>query len=381
MNKKKNEIDEDEGINSFLEEDEDTQGGNKVSFQLDIFGNTITDMDDDVELELPESENQKPEPQVVVEDDAPEEEDSFEEEEVETKKKEELEAKRKSRAKDRIKNLAQEKRELQNLVNKQNQELAQIKAEYDETTTTYAKVELERLISDVARLEARLKTAANDGDGEAIASITKQLVDSQGHIRHLQGLADRAPQNQPEYKNTPPQQSELSEAAEDWAMGKEFIINNDEYRDLTKEQRKKISPLRQAMADTARQLLSEGFTNDDPLFYEEMDIRLASKFDYYEALANEGLDALEYNHSESGKTDNGASGETGKPQEPNKAKNVPAKGPSRSSSPNLNSSSKDSNKVVITPEMHKYWKNHLSKHMTLKEYALEIKKDQQRTKF
>lgn len=379
-------IEVDDSLNDFLGEDGgDLTASNRVSFQLDTDGSVLGDVGE-VEMEIEGEEEIKNE-EIIIPDELkpeskPEEEEEPEEEKAEKQKKEK---KRKSRAKERIKSLSDDKRTLENVIAKQNQEMEALRAEYNETTSTYAKVELERLTADVARLEVALKDAAENGDGEKIASITKQLIDSQGHIKHLQNVADKPSAQKPQPTVKPEQLTDngMSDVAEDWMDGKEFLINNEEYASLDLSQRKKLSPVRQEMANVARQLLTEGFSNSDSIFYEEMDIRLASKFDFYEALALDGLDALEYNHSESDNTsDNDASGETEKPRTSNKSKNVPAKGPSRSSSSNLNSQSKDSNKVTITKEMHKYWQNHLEPNgISLKEYAIEIKKDQQREKF
>jgi hypothetical protein len=381
----------DESLNDFLEDDNDNPSSNRVSFQLDTDGTPIGEIED-VEVELEENEEDKyvekeedsevDEPQDSGEDEDTESVDS-EEERKKAEEAEKAEKKRKSRAKERIKQQNAKIKELENFIATQNAEMEAIKAEYDETTSTYAKVELERLTADVARLEAALKAAAEDGDGEKIASITKQLIESQSHIRHLQNVADTPEKQKPQPQKTQSSSNQgLSEAAEEWTEGKEFLINNDEYASLDIEQRKKLSPVRQEMANIARQLLAEGFSNADPVFYEEMDIRLSGKFDFYEALASDGLDALNYTHSESENSDNDASGETEKPRTTNKSKNVPAKGPSRSSSPNSNSQNKGSNKVVIDKEMYRYWKNHLEPHgITLQDYALEIKKDNQRQKF
>lgn len=376
---------QDEEFNEFLDDSEDGSSSNKVSFQLDSDGNVIGDVEDtEVEVVLPSEEEPievTPEVESPVEEEAAEEPEAVKKEE----KKKKTEKKRKSRAKERIKQQNSQIKQLEGVIAVQTEEMAKLRAEYDETTSTYAQVELERLTGDVAVLEANLKRAAEDGDAEAIAKITSQLVQSQTHIQNLQKVVDNPePSGTPKQsQNTaPPAQAGLSEAAEDWTEGKEFLINNDDYKELTVEQRKKLSPVRQAMADTARQLLAEGFTNDDPMFYEEMDIRLGNKFDFYEGLAEDGLDALEYTNSDKESIPNDASGETEKPQKSNKSKNVPAKGASRSSSPNLEASANSKNKVVITQDMHKYWKNHLEPNgITLQEYAQEILKDQQRTKF
>jgi hypothetical protein len=383
------EIQDGDGLDDFLSDDDGgNETSNKVSFQIDVDGNTIQEDEGDLELEVTETGDVIIEEEPIEEDPAPVAEEDNREDEEKRKKAEATEKKRKSRAKQRIQDLNEKNRQLEMVLEQQNAQMEKLQSEYDETTSTYAKVELERLTADVARLEAQLKRAAEDNDGEAIASVTKQLIDSQTHIRNLQSMvnADKKTGNNsaqaqnPQPNTREPQSSSLSEAAEDWTLGKEFIINNDEYRELTVDQRKLVSPVRQEMANVARQLLQEGFSNTDPIFYEEMDIRLTSKFDYYEALANDGVDALEYINSDKGSNPDDTSGETEKPQKANKAKKVPAKGASRSSSPNLNNSTK-SNKVVITKEMHNYWKNHLQRHMTLEEYALEVKKDQQRTKF
>ena len=359
----------------------------KDPIRIDFDGTVLDTPEEEIELELPEElKGTLNAEEVVIEEPAenPEVEEVIqgrtEEEEEEARKKQEAEKKRKSRAKARIKEQNSRIKELESVIAQQQQQMQTLQTQHDETTSTYAKVELERLTADVARLEAALKQAAENGDGEAIAATTKQLIESQTHIKNLQAMADAAPAAEP--AQAPKQQASapaLSAAAEDWSDGKEFLIDNEEYKALTLDQRKVLSPIRHDMAQIAGQLLNEGFANDDPIFYEEMDIRLAAKYDIYEALASDGLDALDYKNSEQESTPNDASGETEKPQKSNKSKNVPTKGASRSSSPNL--SSKSPNKVTMSPEDYKYWKNHLQKHLTLEEYALEMLKDQQRSKF
>jgi hypothetical protein len=380
MKKDKKHVDDE--LEIFLEgSDEAVDGGSgRVSFQLDVDGVEIGQPElPEIEIDLESEDNTE---EVAVDDSAQEEQEPV----VKTPAPEvdEAETKRKSRARERIKDLHNKVKQLEAVVNSQNKELQEVKSAYDETTSTYAKVELERLIADTAVLEAKLKTAAEDGDGAAIAAITRQLVDSQTNIRNLQNFQNNQPKETTKKQQTQqPQSSSLSEAAEDWMLGKEFLINNDEYKGLSKDQRKILQPVRQEMAIIARDLLQEGFENHDPFFFEEMDIRLSSKFPFYERLATEGLDALSYlNSDENTNSPNGTSGETEKPQIADKSKNVPTKGPSRSS-PQSTTQKKASgpNKVRMTQEMYNYWENHLQRHMTLEEYAQQIVKDQQRTKF
>lgn len=375
---------ENNGIDDFLGDDSRGNSSTKVSFQLDTDGNMMDDLSDGIEVQLEEPPEVPPEVEMQEEEREPEPSGPQLKPKPEKDVKKDEDKKRKSRATQRIKEQNAQIKELKAALEGQNKQMQKLQSDYDETTSTYAKVELERLTSDAARLEADLKRAADEGDGEKIAKVTKQLIESQTHIKNLQNFTAKPLEKK---EGAPPQTQhqatpELSQAAEDWSLGKEFIIDNDEYRELSVEQRKLVSPVRQEMANVARQLLQEGFSNADPIFYEEMDIRLGSKFNYYEALANDGLDALSYINSDGKNTSaNDASGETEKPQKVDKSKNVPVKGPTRSSSPNSTSQKVNSNKVVITKGMHDYWKKHLQKHMTLQEYAQEIRKDQQRTKF
>ena len=378
------EVEIEDSLEDFLSDDNNASdtSDTKVSFQLDMDGNTVDNIELDEEEVTVEIENKEPQPKVQTAKPEPKVEPEPEPED--TSKQEAVEKKRKSRAKERIKTLNEKVKEQERTIAAQNQQMESMHKEFTETTSTYTKVELERLTADVARLEADLKVAADNGDGERIAAITKQLIESQGHIRNLQNSVNKestAPAQTTPAQPTAPAESSLSDAAEDWMLGKEFLVDNDEYRDLTPEQRKKLSPVRQEMAAIAKQLSGEGFSPNDPLFFEEMDFRLSAKFDFYEGLAEDGLDALEYKNSETDpKSDNDASGETEKPQNSNKSKNVPAKGPSRSSSPNLSAS--NPNKVTMTQDMYSYWKKHLEPNgITLQEYAIEIKKDQQRGKF
>jgi hypothetical protein len=166
-------------------------------------------------------------------------------------------------------------------------------------------------------------------------------------------------------KEVQKQEGGIPEAALDWSIGKEYLVNNNDYLSLPKEKRVKLSPLRSAVRALVPELTQEGFDVNDPTFYEELDIRLAAKFDFYDALANEGISVLDSNSETS-------SGETVKPQvKTEKSKSIPVKSPSPS-----NSVSKHTGKQVrISKDEYSFWKRHLEHEgVTLEQYAEEKRK-------
>ena len=193
------EVQIDDATANFLGDEPQDTSKTKVSFQIDTDGNPNIP-DDDVEVVIADEEPEPtPEPEEIIEP------EPTPEPEV---KVDEKDKKRKSRAKDRIKQLSKRNSELTRAMETQQKELAQLKSEYYDTTSTYAKMELERLTADVALLEVNLSRAVEDGDEAKITKITEQLVDSQMSLQRLQKVVE-SPQPSPEQVQQPQAPAEV----------------------------------------------------------------------------------------------------------------------------------------------------------------------------
>lgn len=369
-----NDVDINSSVEDFLADDTSTAGSNKISFTVE------DDEPEEVIVNVEEPEPKETDVEIIDEEESEKKPIKTPEVLDEPQKKEKVEAneekQRKSRAKERIKQLAEDKKSLQQQLDQQRAETEAIRKEYSETTTMYMKAEMDRLTKELDNIQNRLTKASEEGDAVTVANLTSSLIDTRAKLSQLQSVKSPESGEQAPQKTQTKQSVNIPLAAEDWAIGKEFILENEDYKNLSLEQRKKISPIRQAMPSIIQQLMQEGFAPDDSLFYEELDIRLSNRFDYYEKLAKDGLDALEYNQSD----ENDSSGKTETPKvnqtSQEKSKKVPVSGPSHSS-PNTNSKSQ---KIKLTQGDVSYWKKHLSKHITLEEYAKEMQKDQEQQK-
>lgn len=255
------------------------------------------------------------------------------------------------------------------------QENAQIKAELEkersskaEITSTFAKRMVETLTGQLKALRLEKISAAQDQDPERTVQLEDAIDAVQAELAKFNEFADT-----PAPKKEPAQTSGIPAAATDWSEGKEFLINNDEYLKIPKEQRGKIAKLRAAIKTHAKDLIEEGFDTHDPAFYEEIDLRLEDAFPFYQKLASEGLSALEYSDD--------ASGETEKPRiksATDKAKQIPVKGPSVGSSVSTKDSAPQrGTKVTLTKEDLGFY-NRVLKHngVSLQEFAAEKLKRQ-----
>lgn len=388
------------------------ENGEFIDHQKDtnIFNEAEEDVDDTV-FENPEDDNDE----VFVDVDSGEMVDAPEEEEdQQTKKtltlpeekpdKKEEKPKKDSSSQKRIRQLARKQKQLEEELRKAREENTKWQSQVYETQSTYAKMELQRLEKELINMQESLQRAIEDGDSTRTAEITSNLAKTHQDISALKHyVQDDAPksvqgQNNVNSQNNTSSSSEgvsLSEAAEEWMLGKEFILDNNEYKNLDVQARKKLSPVRREMTKVARELLAEGFANDDPSFYEEMDLRLQEKFDFYEELALNGVDALSYNSNDKETSDstgnssanndvkrgaeNNTSSTSAQTKQQNQTgKNVPVKGSSNvtTSSKSGNNSSSNS-RFKLSKADYKWFKNHLEPNgMTLKEYVYLMKKDQ-----
>lgn len=282
--------------------------------------------------------------------------------------------KKTSRSNERIRALAKEKNDAKADARKAQQERDEYKAQLDGVSQLYLATEKDRLTKEFDTLKKDLARAAADQDTEEYARILPLMSEVTSKLtllgQHIE--ATPAPSSTPPVK----EDTSYSDAAENWMEGKGFIINNDEYAKLDPATRKKLYPVRKALADKARELIKEGWQNNTIDFYEELDMRMSLEFDFYEALALEGVDALQSEGTTKVETPKvPSSGETltATRSVEDRKKNVPVNGPSSSGS--QTSSRKNSQRVKLSKEDIRWWENHVryslgqQNEITLEEYA------------
>ena len=394
---------QDDDLMDFLKDDDDIEAATRVSFEIDPttgklsnesepglekeYLEKLNDSQKDVEIDFGDDEEETPEVTIEKTGDEDEEQEKTSEPNSKTevdeaaKRREDLERKRKSRSQERIRQLAKEKREAI---------LRAAKAEktLNDTNALYAKIQIDNLEKALGTIKKELQDAVENQDAEAIANANSKYVETFQQLKEFQKFlpdAEKASkESQTKIENfdkdyiedTSEDSSDMEypEAAQLWMEGKEFIWNNSEYKKLSVDQRKKIFPIKAEIQRVLETLVkSEGYSPDDPELYEELDLRVSTKFPYYEGIASKGIAAL---NSEE-KTNKNSSGETSNTKKPRnveeKTRSVPVKGSSSVGSQESSNGSK-SVKVKISREDYRYWENYLQpRGITLQEYAKEIK--------
>lgn len=282
----------------------------------------------------------------------PKEEPNVEPEPVKNKEPE-----KKSRAKERISQLVAE-----------NKRLSAEKEEKDrvinETNAAFAKRMVDSLKREMDALKKQRQEALAEQDGAALNDIDDKIADIRDELRGYTNFVGEKPAVIEEKKPTT-----LPEAAERWAVGKEYLLDNSEYMKLSREVRSKVSLVRDKLRQLADVLIREGFSPEDDYFYEEIDIRMANAIPFYETLASEGIDGLQ------SEEDTTSSGETEKPRTSSKstsdkAKAIPVKGSQSVSAPGETSTKR---KVVLSKEQVSFWERHLKHNgITLEDYARSV---------
>lgn len=287
------------------------------------------------------------------------------EKEDDTPTKPTVPVKDKSRAQDRIRELANEKRKLAD-------ENETLKRRSAETEKLYAEKMVAALESQLAIATRAKINAVQENDGETLVKLDEQITELREQIANLKGLASR---EVPETKA----QADIPTEAQLWSKGKEFMIDNSVYATLPKEKRIKIAPMRDHLRKTVQLLLNDGWDVNSPLFYEEIDIRMSIQFPNYDLLASEGVDALEYKEEAQVNTPD-ASAETKKPDKSKsateKAKSLPI--------PAITTKETAGKRKVSVPmdtAQYRYWEKYLQPNgITLGEYSKEIAKFEEKNR-
>lgn len=375
---------DDNDLDDFLADDQDPKRKNMVSFEIDVNGDIVNEHNEDnsddffasqgdgtLEIDI-EGEDDEDVEVVVGNDPAPEPEP--------TPQSEPEDVKQKSRSNERIRTLAKEKNDAKEQARLAQQERDEYKLTLENVSALYLESEKTRLQSEFEQVKKDISYAASNQDTEAYAEALVKLNDVTNKLALLND-ATPVTKTQPQ-----PQATTYSTAAEDWMSGKEFIINNDEYAKLPPSIRKKLYPVRQDLANMARELIAEGWNNTTPEFYEELDMRMSLKHDFYEALALEGVDVLQSEGKEVVQTTPPSSGETSKPTTrtvEDKKKQVPVSGPTSSGS--STSQRKNSQKIKLSKEDMNWYENHVryslgpDNEITLAEYAKMVMDERKKT--
>lgn len=385
MGKKK----QNEDLMDFLAEDEEDglEAANQVSFELDPYTGelsnesepglekqyvkSLSDKNKDVEVLFDEEES------VVspsIEEESPEEETTAL---VVDPKKEEIDRKRKARTQERIRQLAKEKREA--LL-----KAAEMEETLNRTNAIYAKIQIDNLEKALENVKGKLQVAVENQDAEALTKAQAEYLDTYQQLSEFKKvlpdaekaseLAKHKVQNfDKDFPNEAYTESEeeveYPEAAKTWMAGKEFIWDLNEYRKLPSELRRKVYPIRAEVQRVLDILVNkEGYSPDDDTLYDELDLRVSTKYPEYEDIASKGLIALNsQNKSPSGETS------VKKPRNvEDKTRSTPVKGSSFVGS--SEASAPKTTQVKLSKEDVRYWENYLQpRGITLPEYAKQIK--------
>jgi len=291
----------------FLSDEEDEVGAVPVK---DAPGMTETTFGDDGKPVSDYTTGDKIEPEKRVDLDADIEESFQPEPQPETAPED-----KKNRAEERIRELNARKREAELEAQREREKLRRVEAELRRFQVATAQNLVSQYTKDIENAERAMKKAFEEQDTDAFLKAQKAILEAQGNLAQVKPLAEQgiSEENSERPLNSSATQrtSDLPQAAKEWMSGKEAIIDNVKYRELPADKRKHLFPLRQEVFSTANQLRSEGFDPEDPAFYEELDIRLSNKFDFYDRLASDGIDGVDFS-SEGTKN---PSGETKKPQQ------------------------------------------------------------------
>lgn len=355
----------------------------EIEIDLDNPGDSLVLIDEDMSDAEYEEKNTPKDEEIDFDDESAEDEEEPAPVKKEVEKKEEPpkvveseESKaQKSRAQERIRELARQKTEAQ-------KEAEEAKKRELDMRVGYAKQMSARYTNDIAIFEKQLKEAMQENDADAFIAAQKGLNEAQNAKSQLDRFLEDAPKTTPSQTSTqkPITSSDvqdtdnLPEVARNWLEMKSDYLDPNKYKKLPLNIRKKVLPIRQDTFSISRELQSEGYSPEDPSFYEELDMRLSVKHPQYEELALLGVDVLDSDTEDNKKAS--SSGETLKPIEKAKKTTLPV-----SASVGSTSSSKSSKKaplrVSITAEQKQFYNDYLKHRMTLNEYVKQIALDKQ----
>lgn len=281
----------------------------------------------------------------------------------------------KSRAQERIRELARQK-------DTAIKEAEESKKREAELRMGYAKQMSARYTGDIAIFEKQLKEAMQENDADAFIAAQKALNEAQNAKAQLDRYLEDAPKQAPQSTGSQKpitskdveNNADLPEVARNWLEMKSDYLDTSKYKTLPLEIRKKVLPIRLSTFEISRELQKEGYSPEDSSFYEELDLRLSTKYDIYEDLALLGVDVLNSETEDTKKSSSSA--ETLKPTEKaTKKTTLPVSTSVGSSS--SSSAKKGPLRVSITAEQKKFYDDYLKHRLSFNDYVKQIALDKQ----
>ncbi len=377
-----------EPIDDFFKDTEDDLSAKRTQVEYDKDGNISNTWEPGSEKDYVDTANKNnKDVEIEFEEDEDGEEDIEEEKEepVVAAKKEEpapQQKEKESRSQERIRQLARERREERERAERAEQEKLALQLAYSETM-------LKTTDNEIAGAEADIKRAMEDQDADLFAKAQRTLIEAQTRKQQLNQALEYSKRNLKPIEDRKITSSDttnnpdLPEAAVEWLKTKKEFMDMNEYKKLPKELRKNLLPVRQMAFELANTLKAEGYDPSYEDFYDELDLRLSMKFDFYDELASLGVDGVDFSSKDAKKSK--SSDETLKPQK-NSTKDKAARIPVSASSPSSAPSGKSNNSVKIDAEQlqffhsalkHRYMQTYgLTEEQALKRYAKEIKESQ-----
>lgn len=245
--------------------------------------------DEEVEVALEDITTEDPvQEQERQEDTNDDDESSEEKEEVVTRKKEykpvkdkqqEKRQERPSRAKQRIKQLHSENKEKDEIILKKEQEIFELRQKLSNDYKTSKSTMKETLEKNLANLTKNLKQAMEDGDTDESIRIQDELITSKMQLAaltaELNNISVKEEQEKTQQKQKPAQKTEQIDLSEVPDKALDWIDENPAFHPENKEF---DATFHRMAVLISRDLLEEGFKDDEDYFYEELNSRLQPRF-------------------------------------------------------------------------------------------------------
>jgi len=258
----------------------------------------MTTMDDDkkmdegwVTIDLTELDDAEPEA-----DDETEKAKTADDEDVEDR----AEAPRKSRAQERIRNLVAERKKVEEEAGKT---IAQLKAELEELKTREAQTkktsfESQKTLIDnqISLTKDALRKALEEGDNDRILELHDKLADLKVDKRIAEAQSSKTVvPRKTEKQETQKAVAKPADIPEEMAA---FLDDNPwVLAPQSREERRKVFALR----EISNALIKEGYAEDEPDFYDELEARLEKQF------GSDESDDVDYTNKQDKKADRASS--------------------------------------------------------------------------
>jgi len=175
---------------------------------------------------------------------------------------------RKSRAQTRIRNLSNEKKQLQAQLEQERRTRFEMENRLKQQTYSSAKGQRKMLEGQLQDLAYKQERALQEGNYRAHALLSQNVADTNLKMRVLDYETQKPPQRR-QYQPPAPQQVEVPEVAHEWADNNTWFMQPKTQDDAIK---------RQAALVLSTAMINEGMDPTAPDFYQELDQRLDSRF-------------------------------------------------------------------------------------------------------